>query len=277
MTAAPSHATRVARPEPPRRRPGSCSPVVGFGCVLYAAAVRAARARDRARLSVGTRPALGAQGPGAGVSGRGRGGDRVTSSWPSSVCCTATSAQLVIGTLDRRARRLALRVAHRLLRAQRIHAARRARTSGKLLSYFVDPAQRAGASGSQFTIGAIVLIALTDIFAMLVGTRRSAVRTLTSISPRKTWEGAVGGFRRDHDRGRLARAVAAAALRVVAGRADRRDHQRRRAGRRPRRERAQARRAGQGRRARPSAVTAAGSTASTRTSSAGSRSTARSG
>jgi phosphatidate cytidylyltransferase len=47
--------------------------------------------------------------------------------------------------------------------------------------------------GAAFTIAAVVLIATTDIFAMLVG---SAIgRTpLSPISPRKTWEGAIGGL-----------------------------------------------------------------------------------
>ena len=47
--------------------------------------------------------------------------------------------------------------------------------------------------GAAYTIEAIVLIALTDIFAMLVGI--AIGRTpLSPISPRKTWEGAIGGF-----------------------------------------------------------------------------------
>jgi phosphatidate cytidylyltransferase len=48
-------------------------------------------------------------------------------------------------------------------------------------------------AGPAFTVGAILVIAFTDIFAMLVGS--SIGRTpLTSISPKKTWEGAIGGF-----------------------------------------------------------------------------------
>jgi phosphatidate cytidylyltransferase len=44
-----------------------------------------------------------------------------------------------------------------------------------------------------YTFMALVLIAFTDIFAMLVGT--SIGRTpMTAISPRKTWEGAAGGL-----------------------------------------------------------------------------------
>jgi phosphatidate cytidylyltransferase len=47
--------------------------------------------------------------------------------------------------------------------------------------------------GAAYAAESIVAIAFTDIFAMLVGT--TIGRTpLTSISPRKTWEGAVGGF-----------------------------------------------------------------------------------
>ena len=47
--------------------------------------------------------------------------------------------------------------------------------------------------GAAYTVGAIVLIAMTDIFAMLSGI--SLGRTpLTPISPKKTWEGAIGGF-----------------------------------------------------------------------------------
>ena len=47
--------------------------------------------------------------------------------------------------------------------------------------------------GAELVVAAIVLIATTDIFAMLIGT--SMGRTpLSSISPRKTWEGAIGGF-----------------------------------------------------------------------------------
>jgi phosphatidate cytidylyltransferase len=47
--------------------------------------------------------------------------------------------------------------------------------------------------GAAYTICAIVTIAFTDIFAMYVGT--TIGRTpLTSISPKKTWEGAGGGL-----------------------------------------------------------------------------------
>lgn len=62
---------------------------------------------------------------------------------------------------------------------------------GKLLSYFI--AIRALPNGIALTIEAIVLIALTDIGAMLVGT--TIGRTpLTRLSPRKTVEGALGGL-----------------------------------------------------------------------------------
>jgi phosphatidate cytidylyltransferase len=63
---------------------------------------------------------------------------------------------------------------------------------GKLTSYFI--AIRAlPVVGLAVTIYAIVMIACTDIFAMLVGT--TIGRTpLSPISPRKTVEGAVGGL-----------------------------------------------------------------------------------
>jgi phosphatidate cytidylyltransferase len=63
---------------------------------------------------------------------------------------------------------------------------------GKLTSYFV--AIRAIPQiGAAATIEAIVLIALTDIFAMVVGMRIGRT-PLSSISPRKTVEGALGGL-----------------------------------------------------------------------------------
>jgi phosphatidate cytidylyltransferase len=47
--------------------------------------------------------------------------------------------------------------------------------------------------GAAYAVASIVAIALTDIFAMLVGT--TIGRTpMTSISPKKTWEGAIGGL-----------------------------------------------------------------------------------
>ena len=63
---------------------------------------------------------------------------------------------------------------------------------GKLISYFI--AIRALPTiGAAATMWAIVMIAFTDIFAMIVGT--SVGRTpLTPISPKKTVEGAVGGL-----------------------------------------------------------------------------------
>ena len=63
---------------------------------------------------------------------------------------------------------------------------------GKLISYFI--AIRALPNvGLAMTMYAIVMIAFTDIFAMLVGT--SIGRTpLTPISPKKTVEGALGGL-----------------------------------------------------------------------------------
>jgi phosphatidate cytidylyltransferase len=63
---------------------------------------------------------------------------------------------------------------------------------GKLISYFI--AIRAlPAIGGAATVWAIVMIAFTDIFAMVVGT--TIGRTpLSPISPRKTVEGAIGGL-----------------------------------------------------------------------------------
>jgi phosphatidate cytidylyltransferase len=63
---------------------------------------------------------------------------------------------------------------------------------GWLASYFLA-LRNLPHAGSAYTVGSIVVIAITDIFAMLVGT--TIGRTpLTSISPRKTVEGALGGF-----------------------------------------------------------------------------------
>jgi phosphatidate cytidylyltransferase len=62
---------------------------------------------------------------------------------------------------------------------------------GKLLTYFI--AIRALDHGAVWTVWAIVIIALTDIFAMLVGSAFGR-HQLTRLSPSKTIEGAVGGF-----------------------------------------------------------------------------------
>jgi phosphatidate cytidylyltransferase len=63
---------------------------------------------------------------------------------------------------------------------------------GKLLSYFVT-IRAMPEIGMPLTFAAIFLIAMTDISAMVVGL--SFGRTpLTSISPRKTVEGAIGGL-----------------------------------------------------------------------------------
>ncbi|MBV8425200.1 MAG: phosphatidate cytidylyltransferase, partial [Candidatus Eremiobacteraeota bacterium] len=63
---------------------------------------------------------------------------------------------------------------------------------GKLVSYFVT-IRGIPEAGAWFTVYAIFIIAFTDIFAMLVGV--AIGRTpLTRISPRKTVEGALGGF-----------------------------------------------------------------------------------
>jgi len=63
---------------------------------------------------------------------------------------------------------------------------------GWLGSYFLALRNLPGV-GVVDTLVSIVLIALTDIFAMLVGTTLGRT-PLTSISPRKTWEGAFGGL-----------------------------------------------------------------------------------
>jgi phosphatidate cytidylyltransferase len=62
---------------------------------------------------------------------------------------------------------------------------------GKLLSYFI--AIRALHDGALWTVWAIVLVAFTDIFAMLVGSSLGR-HPLTRLSPGKTVEGALGGF-----------------------------------------------------------------------------------
>jgi len=63
---------------------------------------------------------------------------------------------------------------------------------GWLGSYFLALRNRPHV-GAAYTAECIAAIALTDIFAMVVGS--SIGRTpMTSISPGKTWEGACGGF-----------------------------------------------------------------------------------
>ena len=63
---------------------------------------------------------------------------------------------------------------------------------GWLGSYFIA-LRNLPQVGAAYALASILLIAMTDIFAMLVGT--SIGRTpLSSISPRKTWEGAIGGL-----------------------------------------------------------------------------------
>lgn len=63
---------------------------------------------------------------------------------------------------------------------------------GKLTTYFVA-IRLLPQIGIAATVMAILLIALTDIFAMLIGTRIGRT-PLTSISPRKTVEGSAGGL-----------------------------------------------------------------------------------
>ena len=63
---------------------------------------------------------------------------------------------------------------------------------GKLLTYFVFIRQIPG-TGIWLTFYVIVLIALTDVFGMLVGTSIGR-HSLTKISPKKTVEGSVGSL-----------------------------------------------------------------------------------
>jgi phosphatidate cytidylyltransferase len=62
---------------------------------------------------------------------------------------------------------------------------------GKLLTYFI--AIRALDDGGLWTVWIIFIVAFTDIFAMLIGTAFGR-HQLTRLSPKKTIEGAVGGF-----------------------------------------------------------------------------------
>ncbi|HZO94462.1 MAG TPA: phosphatidate cytidylyltransferase [Candidatus Baltobacteraceae bacterium] len=62
---------------------------------------------------------------------------------------------------------------------------------GKLLSYFI--AVRALHDGAAWMVWLIFLVAFTDIFAMLVGTAVGK-HQLTRLSPKKTVEGAIGGY-----------------------------------------------------------------------------------
>lgn len=63
---------------------------------------------------------------------------------------------------------------------------------GKLLSYFIFIRQVPG-DGLTWTYYVVVLIALTDIFGMIVGTMIGRTQ-LTKISPKKTVEGSVGSL-----------------------------------------------------------------------------------
>lgn len=63
---------------------------------------------------------------------------------------------------------------------------------GKLLTYFIFVRAIPG-TGVEFTVYAIVLVALTDIFGMVVGTLIGR-HQLTRISPRKTVEGSLGSL-----------------------------------------------------------------------------------
>jgi phosphatidate cytidylyltransferase len=63
---------------------------------------------------------------------------------------------------------------------------------GKLTSYFIA-IRLIPNIGIAATVMVIVVIAMTDIFAMVIGTRFGRTR-LSPISPRKTVEGSVGGL-----------------------------------------------------------------------------------
>ena len=63
---------------------------------------------------------------------------------------------------------------------------------GKLLTYFIA-IRSIPQIGIAATVTAIVLIALTDIFAMVIGTAFGRT-PLTPVSPKKTVEGAIGGL-----------------------------------------------------------------------------------
>ena len=63
---------------------------------------------------------------------------------------------------------------------------------GKLLSYFIA-IRSIPDLGIPLTLYAIILIALTDVWAMIVGVAIGKT-PLTSISPRKTVEGSLGGL-----------------------------------------------------------------------------------
>jgi phosphatidate cytidylyltransferase len=75
---------------------------------------------------------------------------------------------------------------------------------GKLLTYFI--AIRALHDGAVWTVWIIFLVAFTDIFAMLIGSAFGR-HQLTRLSPKKTVEGAIGGF--------VAALVAGAAIALV--------------------------------------------------------------
>jgi phosphatidate cytidylyltransferase len=63
---------------------------------------------------------------------------------------------------------------------------------GKLLTYFIA-IRSVPNIGIAATVMAFLLVALTDIFAMLIGSRFGRT-PLTPISPRKTVEGSIGGL-----------------------------------------------------------------------------------
>jgi phosphatidate cytidylyltransferase len=62
---------------------------------------------------------------------------------------------------------------------------------GKLLTYYI--AIRSLHDGITWTVWIIFIVAFTDIFAMLIGSAFGS-HQLTRLSPKKTVEGAIGGF-----------------------------------------------------------------------------------
>ena len=108
---------------------------------------------------------------------------------------------------------------------------------GKLLTYFVFIRQIDG-NGIWLTFYVIAIIALTDIFAMIVGSLIGRHR-LSKISPNKTIEGSVGSMLLATAFATGATWFAPSAPAMVAGRGARRGDERCRANRRPGRVRLQ--------------------------------------
>lgn len=164
--------------------------VVGIGCVFWAPLFAALVALiaigclwefDKLALRKGTPVELAVAGPAAlayvaltffGIIHR----------YESFLLAATIIATLGVATFAHKGRQLA-RSAFTLLAVLYI---------GKLVSYFIT-IRGIPDTGLVFTIYAILITALTDIFAMLIGV--SIGRTpLTELSPKKTVEGAIGGF-----------------------------------------------------------------------------------